>query len=424
LLPEFQSNNKVKIVSGIKYKQLKSNLNYITGKHKVEAGLSGIYYNINPGELLPGESKRVNASKTPLENSLEMAAHIEDEFEISPKLTISGGLRYSHYLSLGAAAVRVYENNTRDELSIKDTLFFKQNEVMKSYGGFEPRIGIQYSLSERSSLKLGYNLMRQYIQVVTNTTTPLPTARWKTSDLHIRPQVGSLLAGGYFHNFENNVYEFNVEAYLRQTQNVTDYKPGADFLLNAHPETELLQGKNKSYGLELMLSKKKGELTGWLNYTYSRSFNQVSEGAFFDQQINFGNWYPTNYDRPHALNAAIVINQGKHHDFSFNFTYSSGRPYTVPKGIITFQDLPYPFYDNRNNGRIPDYHRLDFAWNIYQPSMKDKHWKGNWTFTIYNIYGRGNAYSVFLRTEGATIKPYKLTVFGSPIPSLSYNFKF
>ena len=266
--------------------------------------------------------------------------------------------------------------------------------------------------------------MRQYMQVVTNTTTPLPTSRWKTSDTHIRPQVSSLMAAGVFHNLPGNVYELSVEGYYRMTNNIIDYKPGADFLLDSHPEMQLLQGKNRSYGLEVMFSKKKGELTGWVNYTYSRSQNLVSEGNSFGEQINFGKWYSANYDRPHSFNASVIINQGKHHDFSFNFSYSTGRPFTMPEGFIIYQGTSYPCYGVRNNARLPDYHRLDFAWNIYQPSMKDKRFKGNWTFTVFNLYGKKNAYSVFIRTQGTAVSAYKLVVFGAPIVSLSYNFRF
>lgn len=265
--------------------------------------------------------------------------------------------------------------------------------------------------------------MRQYVQVVSNTATPLPTSRWKTSDTHIQPQVGSLVSAGYFHQFTGNVYELSLEGYYRFTDNIIDYRPGANFLLQQFPEGELLQGINRSYGVEFMLSKKKGEMTGWLNYTFARSFNQVNEGPAITQQVNFGDWYAANYDRPHTVNASVVINQGKHHDFSFNFTYSTGRPFTTPQGSILFQESVYPFYDVRNNDRLPDYHRLDFAWNIYNPSMKDRRFKGDWTFTVYNLYGRKNAYSIFLETQGRRVQAQKLVIFGVPIVSLSYNFK-
>lgn len=424
LLPELSSDNKVSISSGVDYRQAKTNLNYWSGKHKIEGGIDATAYAIHPGELNPGTSISVGPIKIPDEQSIETGIYIEDEIEFSSRLTVSGGVRYSQYFNVGPSNVRIYAADIRDELSLLDTVAYAKGSIVKSYGGFEPRIGLRYTLSPLTSIKAGYNLMRQYLQVVSNTTTPIPTARWKASDTYIKPQVSSLYTVGIFHNLPSAIYEVSGEVYYRLTNNIIDYRPGADFLLQQFPEGELLQGQNKSYGLELMVSKKKGELTGWLNYTYSRSLNKVNEGDAITQQINLGNWYAANYDRPHSFNSTIVVNQGKHHDFSFNFTYSTGRPYSTPQGFIQYQGRVYPYYEIRNNSRLPDYHRLDFAWNIYQPSMKEKRWKGNWTFTVYNLYGRKNAYSIFLRTQGQAIKAYKLSIFNAPLLSLSYNFKF
>ncbi|MFN8356799.1 MAG: TonB-dependent receptor [Spirosomataceae bacterium] len=425
LLPELNSSNKVEIAQGIQYRQLKSNFNYLKEKHKIEGGLSAIYYHLNPGELKPGSSPSVNAVKTPVENSLELGIYLEDEVTVSPKLTISAGLRYSEFLVLGPANVLNYRTGEPlDEASVRDTTNYGSGKIITTYGGFEPRLGLRYAVNDNLSFKAGYNLMRQYMQVVTNTTTPLPTSRWKTSDTHIKPQVSHLLTAGLFRNSQNGAYEFSLEGYYRNTNNIIDYKPGADFLLQAHPETQLLQGKNKSYGIELMLTKKRGEVTGWVNYTYSRSLNQVYEGPSTREQVNFGNWYPANYDRPHNFNATITINQGKHHDFAFTFSYSTGRPYTSPQGFIRYQGQTFPFYNERNQDRIPDYHRLDFSWNIYQPSMKNRRWQGHWTFTVFNLYGRANAYSIFYRSNGSVLNAYKLTIFAAPIPTLTYNFKF
>ena len=426
ILPELNSDNNVKIKSGIDYRQVKTNLNYFKGKHKLESGLDVIKYNINPGELDPGTNSNIRRVRTQRENAYELGAYIEDEIEFSKKFVMTAGLRYSQFFNMGPGSYRTYlEGMAREELTLLDTVYVNKGQVQKSYGGLEPRVGMRYQLDQQKSLKFGYNLMRQYLQVITNTTTPLPTSRWKTSDLYIKPQVSSLYTLGYFQELTDNIYEYSVEAYWRQTNNIVDYKPGADFLLQEYPESQLLQGINKSYGLEFMISKKKGEMTGWLNYTYSRSLNKVNEGIGTSLQINQGDWYSANYDRPHSANATVVINQGKHHDFSFNFTYSTGRPFTIPQGFILYQDKTYPFYSLRNNARIPDYHRLDFSWNIYNPSMDEtKRWKGNWNFTVYNLYGRKNAYSVFLKNQGTAIKGNKLTVFGAPIISLAYNFKF
>lgn len=419
------TDNKVTLQQSILQRQLKSNLNYQWGKHKTEAGVSLTHYKLNPGELLPGNSPSVNYQKTPDENAVEGAVHVEDEMSLSSKLAISAGLRYSFFMNLGPSLIRQYaQGEIVDATSVVDSVYYGAGKITHRYGGFEPRFGLRYSIGNNTSVKVGYNLMRQYLQVVTNTTTPLPTARWKTSDEHIKPQISQLVSAGWFHNFRNNVYEISLEGYWRTTQNVIDYKPGADFLLQPYPETQLLSGKSKAYGVETMLSKKKGELTGWVNYTFARTFNQVNEGADFQQRINSGDWYNANYDRPHSLNISLTINQGKHHSFSFNFAYSTGRPYTAPEGYVRYQNRNYPFYNERNTYRIPDYHRLDFSWNIYNPSLKNRRWQSHWTFTVYNLYGRKNAYSIFFRTEGQATNPYRLAIFAAPIPSLTYNFEF
>jgi len=423
---EDSTNNQVLLKQSLLQRQVKSNLNYQLTNQKIEMGISGTHYQINPGELVPNNSPSVNYRRTPRENALELGIHIEDEISLSEQLAISAGLRYSHFLALGPSVVRQYGISEvgLDASAVTDSIRYQSGQVSAQYGGFEPRLGLRYALSPNSSVKFGYNLMRQYLQVITNTTTPLPTSRWKTSDANIRPQVSQLWSAGYSHNSKNNIFELSAEIYWRSTQHILDYKPGADFLLQAYPETQLLDGRSKAYGLELMVAKKKGELTGWVNYTYSRTLNQVNQGATFQQRINGGDWYRANYDRPHSLNASLTINQGKHHSFSFNFAYSTGRPYTAPEGFIRYQNRNYPFYNERNEYRLPDYHRLDFAWNIYNPGLKNRRWQGHWTFTIYNLYGRKNVYSIFYRTEGQATNPYRLSIFAAPIPSLTYNFQF
>ena len=420
-----KTGNDVDLLSSVAQTQLKSNLNYQLTNHKIETGLLYTKYQIKPGTLEPNASQSVNYLTTPTENALELAWYADDEFSVSKKLAISLGLRYSQFLSLGSATVRSYETGQpRDDFSVITTKDYTDGEVTKSYGGFEPRVGIRYELAENSSLKMGYNLMRQYIQVVSNTTTPIPTSRWKTSDEHIKPQISNLLSLGYYKSFTDNIYEVSLEGYYRATENMIDYKPGADFLLQKYPETQLIQGQSRSYGLELMVSKKKGALTGWVNYTYSRTENKADASTNTIDLVNGGNWYKANYDRPHSFNASIDITVNTHNSFGFTFVYSTGRPYTEPVGFINFQNNFYPFYDERNNKRIPDYHRLDFAWNINNPSMKNRRWNGRWAFTVYNLYGRGNVYSVFFKTENNVAKASQLQIFATPIPTLSYNFIF
>ncbi|MFY7908311.1 MAG: TonB-dependent receptor [Emticicia sp.] len=426
LLPELNSANKVKVSQQISYQQLKSNYRHTSNNNAIEIGFDVLKYGINPGELIPNKSESVAAKTTDKEFGLESGIYISDEIKVNEKLDISAGLRYSNFMNLGPATVRLYaENEPKRDNTVVSTQDYTQNKVSKSYGGLEPRLGLKYAISQSLNLKFGYNLSRQYLQQISNTTTPLPTSRWKLADFHIKPQVSQLATIGVTKNLSDELYQLGVEVYYRKSQNVIDFKSGADFFLKNFPETELLQGFNKSYGIELMASKEKGMLTGWINYTYARSLNKINEGNLPEQRINNGNFYAANYDRPHTVNASIVIGQGKHHDFSFNFTYSTGRPFTTPQGYVEFNNNLLPYYSDRNNARIPDYHRLDFAWNIYNPKMNpNRRFKGNWAFSVYNLYGRKNPYSVFYRAENRVLNPYKLTIFGSPIPSLAYKFTF
>lgn len=424
LSPEL-SGNVVTLRSSVLQRQVKSSLNYQLDNHKLELGVSGTHYRVEPGTLLPGQSESVNYVTTPTENALELALYADYERSLGDKLAVSVGLRYSHFLSLGPLLVRRYRpGETRDEFSVIDSIQYGAGQITQQYGGFEPRLGIRYSLGPNASLKFGYNLMRQYLQVVTNTATPLPTSRWKTSDPFIKPQVSQLLTAGYFLTMKDNIYELTLEGYWRSTQHIIDYRPGADFLLQPYPETQLLQGKSKAYGVETMLSKKKGELTGWLNYTYARTFNQVYEGATVEQNVNNGNWYRAIYDRPHTVNANMTIDVDRHNSFGFTFSYSTGRPYSSPTGYVTIEGVQYPYYGLRNNERLPAYHRLDFTWNIYNPSMRNRRWEGRWAFTVYNLYARKNAYSIFFKTESGNTNAYMLQIFAAPIASLSYNFVF
>ena len=423
---EAATRNKVRLESGVYQQQATSSLNYQRNRQKWEVGASFTRYRIKPGILNPGNSESVNQITVPDEFANEMAAFADNEISFTPRLAATFGLRYSFFQNRGPATVRTYQpGEPRDEFSVLETTRYEPGQTTQSYGGLEPRVGLRYAPTPDLSFKMGYNLMRQYIQIVSNTTTPIPTSRWKTSDVHIRPQVSHLVTGGAYQSFNNNIYEVTLEAYLRQSKNIIDYKPGANFLLQEFPETQLVQGISKSYGIEAMVSKKKGNFTGWVNYTYARTFNQTYADLDVLERVNNGNWYPANYDRPHSFNASIDLVADKRNSFSFSFVYSTGRPYTQPVGFVEYLNNFYPYFDERNNQRIPDYHRFDLAWHIKNPSKKEgQRWKGNWSFTVYNLYARKNAYSVFFKSESGLAKAYKLQIFGAPIVALSYNFVF
>lgn len=417
-LPERGIDNTVVLSSGIFYRSIRSNLDFYNDIHKAKIGVSSSYYRVNPGELIPNASPSVNPLQTNVEYGLESAIFAEDNFQLSPKLAASIGLRYSFFMALGPGTVRQYEEGVPfTDLTVTGAESYDEWEPMQTYGGFEPRIGLRYDLSDRTSLKFAYNLMRQYVQTVTNTTTPLPTSRWKTSDQYIRPQISNSFSGGWFHELKDRIYEVSAELYYRETKNVLDFKQGANLLLQQFPETELLTGTNYSYGLEFMASKKRGDWTGWLTYAFSRSQNEVPG-------INDGDLFSSNYDRPHTMNFFMNFRHNDRHNLSFTFTYSTGRPFSNPNGTFNFQGANYPFYPARNNDRLPDYHRLDFSWNILTTMKEDSKWKTYWTFSVYNLYGRGNPYSIYFNNQDGVLKKYALKIFASPIVSLSYNVRF
>lgn len=426
LLPETNSDNTVEIMSSVLQQQLKVNLNYTPNEaHKIEIGASLVNYLLNPpGRLNPGTSPSVNPIELPQENGIELAGHLEDEYTVTPRLTVMAGLRYSYFMNLGPGSVQAYAPGaTREESSVTGVTDYGPGESMASYGGLEPRLGLSLKLSERASLKGGYTLMRQYMQVISNATTPLPTSRWKTSDEHIKPQVSRLSTLGYFQVSKSSIFEYSLEAYWRQTDNIVEYKPGADFLLKQNIETQLLQGQSKAYGIEAMATKKKGTTTGWLSYTYARVLNRVDEGPSFMERINNGEWFPANFDRPHSFNLSLTTTPNKLTTFSATFTYASGRPFSAPTGVLRYQNRSIPYFTLRNQERIRDYHRLDFSLQLNNLSEKDRRWQGHWVFTLYNVYGIDNQYSVFFRQIGNGFRPYELTVFNAPIFSVTFNIK-
>ena len=356
------------------------------------------------------------------ERSLESALFFSWKMPPISKLNADIGLRYSIFNNLGPYIRREYVNGDfpleEEALTLQS---YGKGKVFNTYQGLEPRITISYLLNKEASFKASYTVNRQYIQIIANNTTPLPISRWKTSDTFTKPQVSSQYAMGYYQEIGSGNLQLSAEAYFRKTHNITDVKMGSDFLMKSFVETELLQGVNKSYGLEFMLSKRVGNTIFVTNYTYNRSLNRITGNSLFTE-INNGQWYASNMDRPHSLNANIKIQQSPIHHFSFAFTFSSGRPFTAPENLVRLEERVVPVYGNRNNERIPAYHRLDFGWTINNPSRRGKKYRGNWSFNVYNLYAHKNIYSVFFNNESGSVQAYRLSVFASAIPSLSYNF--
>lgn len=420
------SVNTIDLNSSILYRNGSISFDYQpVEKHKLNFGVTVTRYDIKPGTLNDGIVSRVATVKLADEQSMEAAVYLDDEWKMNEKLTIQAGIRYTKYWRIGAGTVNTYAPGLMPSLNtIVSKKTYEDGEVMTSYGGFEPRLTLKYSLAENTTMKLGYNRQQQFFQLLSNNTTPLPTSRWKTADAFIKPQQSDFASIGFFKTFNENVYEVSLESYYRNVRNTLDFVSGANLQLNPNIETQLITGKSKAYGFELMLQKKKGENSGWISYTYARAFNQMIGDFPAIQAINGGNWFATNYDKPHSFNVMWNIQPTTHHSFSFTFAYNTGRPFSSPSGSYEIAGRKYPVFAERNNDRVRDYHRLDFSWTINNPSMKHRRWEGSWVFTVYNLYGRQNPYSVFFKSTKNGLKAYELSVFASPFVSMTYNFKF
>ncbi|MBC7571175.1 MAG: TonB-dependent receptor [Spirosoma sp.] len=421
------SANAFDLQSGVLHRQIKSDLTYTPSeKHQWQTGLSVIDYLVQPNTRTPGPLSNVLPVDLSRERAYELAAYVQDEWTVSPTISVLAGLRYSALLNRGPAAVRTYaENGPVEDESVIGTKTYNTGTVYHRAGGFEPRLAVRWSVGEGQSVKLGYSRLRQYIQQVTNTTAALPTSRWHLTDVYTKPAVADQLSLGYFRNTKDNAVELSAEVYYKTIANATDYRDGAELQLAPAVETQLVQGQGHAYGLEALARKNKGRWTGFVAYTYSRTFLTI-DSPFAAERVNNGQAYPANYDKPHILNALAVYRPTAWFSLSLNFTYSTGRPITQPYARARINGVVIPLYIDRNQQRIPDYHRLDFSMTFEQNTLtKKRKNESSWVFSVYNVYAHKNAYSVFYRlTPRSLSDAYKLSIFATAFPSLTYNFKF
>ncbi|MDN5203428.1 TonB-dependent receptor [Fulvivirgaceae bacterium BMA10] len=410
--------------SSIENTGVKVDFNYVPlNKHKVDFGISATKYSFEPGDLVAGElNTNTDPVKVRKEQSIESGIYIKDEFQVNHKLSIMYGLRYSLFQNVGEGDVYLYDpNRPKEPTTILDTTHYSKGQLIKSYSGFEPRVSLRYAMGIQSSLKFSYYRTRQYVHLISNTTAVAPVDFWQSSNFYLEPQIGDQVSIGLFRNFKDNAIETSVEFYYKKIKNVIDYKDGASIILNETLEADLLKGSGRAYGVEVLLQKNKGKITGWLGYTYSKS-ERLFQSENEEEQINLGKYYPANYDKPHDLTLVFNYKASRRFKISANFTYSTGRPITVPVSKYSYDRiLSVLNYSERNQFRIPDYHRLDLSVTLSEGHKKNKLIKGEWVFSVYNVYGRKNPYSVFFNQNG---QAFRLAVLGSIFPSITYNFKF
>jgi hypothetical protein len=405
--------------------EAKANMRWIAGpKQIVSFGMNLINYRLDRGDILPAgaESSRVPV-QLGTESGIESAIYIADEYKLYPWLTLYGGLRYSLYSYMGPATVyEYYPDAPKIPASISDTLTFGSGPV-KTYSGPELRAAMNFRTGGNSSFKLSYNRVRQYLFMLSNTISIAPADQWKLTDYHIRPPYLDQYSAGYYKDFPRRGISTSIEVYYKRTYDNIEYKDGANFISSPQIETEILQGDQQAYGIELLLKKNLGKLNGWIAYTYSRAEVRV-DGDYPWEQINFGEPYPANYDKPHALNIVANLRLNRRFSLSSNLVYSTGRPVTYPISLYYYDNKEIVDYSLRNKYRLPDYFRMDFSMNIEGNLKAKKLAHSYWMLSIYNLTGRKNAYSVYFLSEEGSINGYKLSIFGTQIFTISWNFRF
>ncbi len=394
------------------------------GKHKIEFGTEALFYSLLPGIRKPtGDQSGIVANSLERERAAEPSLYFSDEIDITPAFSLSGGLRGTLYTSYGPQSEYIYfDNLPRREENILDTVYYNRAEVVRAYPGLDIRLSSRLVISPVLSLKIGVQRVSQYIHMVSNTTSMSPTDIWKLSDRYIKPQRGDQISAGIYNNIRRKGIETSLEAYYKRLKNILDYKGGAVLLMNDHLETDVISGDGKAYGVELMVRKQTGMLTGWVSYTYSRVLLKV-DGRFENEKINGGNYFPASYDKPHDIKLVTNYRLSRRFSFTSNFVYNTGRPITFPVAFYQFNNSYNVYYSNRNAYRIPDYSRLDLSATINGNLKAEKLNHSSLTFTVYNVFGRRNPYSIFFKNEDGEVKGYQMTIFGQPIFMLTYNFR-
>lgn len=396
---------------------------YVNSKNTIRFGFQTILFDFKPGKasITDNQDRTTNIS---LENKkgIENAVYLGNEQKLLPRLTVDYGMRWSFYNYMGEGTAFYYRDTIPNEAKpLEKETTFKEWETIKSYNTPEPRFGLNYVIDDKSSIKASYNRMGQYIQIVSNTAASTPLDVYTPVTNNVKPLIADQGAIGYFRNFNDNMFETSLEVYYKYMQNQLDYIDNADLLLNKYLEAQLLQGLGRAYGVELYVRKVKGKFTGWISYTYSKTERKVIG-------ISNNDWFFSKYDRTHMLNTTMAFDL-KRFTFSANFVFLSGTPATFPNAKLQIQtiNIPYNTENKRNNYRITPYHRLDLGITYLLTRNPDAKKKHSVALSLYNVYNRRNAFSIYFRTkdgESLQTEAVRYSIIGTVVPALIYNFRF
>lgn len=407
-------NNNLLITSKIRDFNVKQDFQYyVSGTSKVNFGLDFIHHNLVPGSVTATQQSSFNNTELQTKYSVESAAYVSHEWSATEKLNLTYGLRVSMFNALGPGDFYSYDAAG----NIKDTATYNNGQIVKTYINLQPRFATSYKLNDRQSIKLSYSRNVQNIHLLSNSTSANPTDLYVASSNNIKPEIADQVAIGYYQNFKENAYEFSAEVYYKALQNQIDYKNGAELRANENVESQLLFGKGRAYGIELFFKKKYGKFNGWVGYTLSKTERQ------FDQ-INNGAWYNATQDRTHELSVVGIYQASKKWTVSATFVYYTGNAVTFPSGKYNINGQTVFYYTERNGYRMPNYHRLDFGATLQ--GKKTAKTEQSWTFSLYNAYGRENAFAINFEEDpnNANKTQAVQTTLFRWVPSVTFNFKF
>jgi len=407
-------SNNLLIKSKIEDVSLKEDLQYfVNNDNKINFGVNIIHHNIAPGVVAASATSSYNSQTLQNKYAYENAGYVTHEISVTDKLRLNYGMRFTAFSIIGPGSFYSYDSagNTID------TATYGNGKVVKTYFNIEPRFSASYQLNEISSFKLAYTRTVQNLHLLSNSAATNPTDLWIPSSPNVKPEIADQVSAGYFRNFNDNKFEFSAEVYYKSLQNQIDYKNGAQLNANEKVESQLLFGKGRAYGIELFLKKKYGKLTGWISYTLSKTERKIAG-------INNFNWYPATQDQTHNIAIVGIYQASKKWTLSSNWVYNTGNAVTFPSGKYQINGQTVFYYTERNGYRLPAYHRLDFAATMLV--KKKKKWESSWTFSLYNVYGRENAYTVQFRNDpndSTKTQAVQISLFRW-VPSVTYNFKF
>jgi outer membrane cobalamin receptor len=388
---------------------------YVNENNTLRAGILTTYHDFNPGKITGHDDTVKYNFKMPVNNALEHGIYLSNEQKLTPDLTLNYGLRYTLYQNIGAATV--YKLNSSYETI--DTLYYGKRNIYNFYHSLEPRVVLTYVLAPYNSIKVGYNRTSQYVHVATNASTGSILDLWVGSGTNIKPQVADLFTAGYFRNFMDNTIEASVEVYYKHMQNQIEFREFAQPQFNPRMDEDFRFGKGRSYGLELMVRKPEGKLTGWIGYTLSRTELKIND-------IQEKGWFTSSFDRTHDLSVVAMYNLSKRVSLSANFCLKSGRPFTSPALRYNYMGAVVPYYPNRNNDRVPLYHRLDFSLTWRGKDKPGRRYHSERVFSLFDVYNRTNPVSIYFKPDDNhqnITNAYKQNFLGF-MPSFTWNFNF